>query len=199
MTVGTVKQPFIGGDIVVDFDIGSKPNFVACRKFLADLFDAIPIVIVIEFVAVSPNVEQAAVSSGVVGIGGGIELQKLVDPLKDLGIVMVCRRDPGMKIRRKHKRVVVSGKGTGIGNIKLGQNLFDRFIISEIAEQGDAAVRIGHAADNTAAFFLKCQPAVKHFAHAFDRPKIAGRAVICAMDGNFVAFVEKIRLICSLS
>ena len=50
MSVRTVMQAFIGFDIIVDLNIGCKPDILTGRKLFADFLDMLPVVVIVEFV-----------------------------------------------------------------------------------------------------------------------------------------------------
>ena len=56
-------EGLVGFDVVVNFDVGSVPDIVPAAGVGGEFFDDIPVVIVVEFVAVAPEVEHPVLGS----------------------------------------------------------------------------------------------------------------------------------------
>ena len=59
IAVRAVNKALVCLDIIVYLDIGSVPYVIVAGKLLTDRLDAIPVVVAVEFIAVSPYVKQS--------------------------------------------------------------------------------------------------------------------------------------------
>ena len=74
ISVGAVYQALVGLNVIADLDIGRIPKVGMICKLLANFFHVVPIIVVIKFVAMSPDIKQPRRAFGVIGFFGEVKI-----------------------------------------------------------------------------------------------------------------------------
>ena len=175
--VGACDQRVIGVYIIEHLDIGRIPNVVAPAELFGKGLDAVPVVIVIELVAVTPEIKHLRM----IAVFDRIDRQfgKTVGKLEKMRVFMMTGRGelyPVVHMLRKIEALGRNGRAE-IANVGISQNLKAHVVI--------LTERIRAAADDHAEQLFKRRIEIKRaakpvFFHNLDKAGIMHRIIVVA-------------------